>query len=150
MIWSKFFVLQLKNLILNQLYIVCVLCVIQLIDRPKVEPLVKEERPDTPETEFTVSLTSVEQTQPEEMGDLVVEEVTEQAVTKQEIDRPKVKPLVQQVRPDSPDLEQPTPVTYELTEPEQPQQDAVTEEFVVSQTITKKFDIPGKCLYHLV
>lgn len=117
----------------------------QVIDRPKVKPLVEEETIESPIPDSICSDVTSElyETCPESpICDEVLEEITEPKVVSKKINRPKVVPLEPERVPESPLREIVIPDEPMEEELDTPTGEEVTEEVVMPQMVTREVKIP--------
>ncbi|KAK3082882.1 hypothetical protein FSP39_007872 [Pinctada imbricata] len=118
----------------------------KVIDRPKLQPLQRDDRPRSPSP---TRVPQKEEIQPEEqpMEEEIFEEVLEPGVKPTVLDRPKKKPLVEEVpMTESPEREVPVlPMEKgeDVTDDARP---VVVEEAVMKEVISKKIEIPEAAL----
>ena len=110
------------------------------IDRPKPKPVTEEKKPELPEMEFEVGIIEERAERPEEELPEAEEEILEQTVKVQKIDRPKPKPIVEERAPDEPDFIIPSEKVPVEEKPDTGPE--VTEEALVPDKVEKKVDFP--------
>ena len=110
------------------------------IERPKVFPL-EETKPRAPSPDFFEAIPVKPEEVPvdEGMEPEAEEEILEPTVKADKIDRPKPKSIVQEKRFEEPDFD--VEIVTE-PQPEEPEGEAVNEETLIPDEVTKDFEIP--------
>lgn len=117
---------------------------LQVIERPTVVPL-QQEAPRSPSPEVMYQFKVTPQAAPEEPMEEVQEEITEQEVKPKVIDRPKLKPLVdEKVTEESPEREVVTQVPVTRAPAPEETRPEVSEESLVPEVVTKKIKLPDE------
>lgn len=114
---------------------------VQVIDRPKLEPLVKEEPQVSPPKEKPIRTEVTKAAPAEEPMEVVHEEVTEQLMKPKFIERERSKPLRPERAPESP--ERPVKVAKVVRKPEPAEtRKVVSEAVLMPKAIPRRFQMP--------
>ncbi|XP_060064415.1 titin-like, partial [Ylistrum balloti] len=116
--------------------------VAQYIERPKLEPLVKEEPPASPPPEKPVKMEVTEERKSEEPMEEVLEEVMEQMTKPQIIEREKKVPLEPERAPESPERVVKVTVEHKPAPKTEETRTEICEATLLPQAVTRKFELP--------